>query len=126
MAIINNKKKMNEKTNKVWSIDKTYQLGIGCIFSFLNPVKKRRKSMKLRMTPECLDKLLVFVNNPLPKKLYKNYTKYIQKLNKTLNLYMFCIQRSYISKFCLIMNVQKMYIKFLHIYKKCTNCTKLV
>ena len=24
------------------------------------------------------------------------------------------------------MNVQKMYIKFLRIYKKCTNCTKLV
>ena len=24
------------------------------------------------------------------------------------------------------MNIQKTYIKFLHIYKKCTKCTKLV
>ena len=30
------------------------------------------------------------------------------------------------SKFCMIMNVQTMYITFLHIYKKCTNFTKLV
>ena len=30
-------------------------------------------------------------------------------------------------KFCMIMNVQKTYIKFLHIYKKgTTNCTKIV
>ena len=56
------------------------------------------------------------------QKLYKMYTK----LYKTLNLYIFCIQRLYKSKFCMIMNVQKMYIKILHIYKTCTNCTKLV
>ena len=29
-------------------------------------------------------------------------------------------------KFSMIMNVQEMYIKFLDIYKKCINCTKLV
>ena len=45
----------------------------------------------------------------------------MQKLYKTLNLYIFCIQRLYKSKFWMIINVQKMYIKFLHIYKKCTN-----
>ena len=33
-------------------------------------------------------------------------------------MYKFCIQRLYKSKFCMIMNVQNMYIKFLHIYKK--------
>ena len=63
---------------------------------------------------------------PLPKNLYKNYTKCIQKLYKTLNLYIFCMQRLYKSKFCVTMTVKEMYIKFLHIYKKCTNCTKLI
>ena len=51
---------------------------------------------------------------PLP------YQKNVQKLDTK------CIQRLYKSTFCMIMNVQKMHIKFLHIYKKCTNCTKLV
>ena len=62
---------------------------------------------------------------PYQKKLYKNYTKCIQKLYKTLNLYILCIQRLHKSKFCTIMNAQKMCIKFLHIYKKFTNYTKL-
>ena len=55
---------------------------------------------------------------PLPKHFYKNYTKCIQKLYKTLYLYMFGIQRLYKSKFCMIMNAQKMSIKFLLTYKK--------
>ena len=63
---------------------------------------------------------------PLPKNLYKNCTKWIPKLYKTLNLYIFCIQRSYKSKLCMIMNVQEIYIKFLHIYKKNIQTTKLV
>ena len=65
-------------------------------------------------------------SHPLPKNLYKSYTKCIRKLYKTLKLYLFCIQILYKLKFCMIMNIQKMCIKFLHIYKKCTNCTKLV
>ena len=65
---------------------------------------------------------------PLPKNLYKNCTKWIPKLYKTLNLYIFCIQRLYKSKLFMIMNVQEIYIKFLHLYKKKknTNCIKLV
>ena len=47
--------------------------------------------------------------------MYKSYTKCIQTF-EILNLYIFCIQKLYKSKFCLIMNVQKMYIKFLYIY----------
>ena len=48
----------------------------------------------------------------LTKKPYKNYTKRKQKSYKTLNLYVFYIQRLYKSKFCMIMNVQKMHIRF--------------
>ena len=48
------------------------------------------------------------------QKLYKMYTKII----KNIKLYIFCIQRLYKSKFYMIMNKQKMYITFLHIYKK--------
>ena len=62
---------------------------------------------------------------PLPKNLYKNCTKWIPKLYKTLNLYIFCIQRSYKSKLCMIMNAQEIYIKFLHTYKKNIQTTKL-
>ena len=36
------------------------------------------------------------------------------------------MQRLYKSKFCMTVNVQEMQIKFLHIYKTCTNCAKLV
>ena len=39
--------------------------------------------------------LLIRRNQPLPQNLYKNYIKCIQKLSKTLNLYIFCIQRLY-------------------------------
>ena len=41
--------------------------------------------------------------------MYKN-------LYKTLTLYIFCIQKLYKSKFCMIMNAQKMY----KLYKTCT------
>ena len=62
----------------------------------------------------------------LAKKLYKNYTKCIQNLYKTLKLYIFCIQRLHKSKLCMIMSTQKcIYIQFLHIRKKCKNHTKL-
>ena len=40
----------------------------------------------------------------------------MQKLYKTLTLHLFCIQRLHKSKFCKIMNVQNMYIKFPHMY----------
>ena len=50
------------------------------------------------------------------------YTKIIQN---TKFVYIF-LQRLYKSKFCMIMNIQKIYIKFLYTYKKCTNCTKCV
>ena len=80
------------------------------------------------------NRVIVFSSRPSPnilkyrthcpylKYLYKNYTNWIQKWYKTLNLYIFFTQRLYKPKFCMIMNVQKMYIKFLHIYKKCRNC----
>ena len=55
-------------------------------------------------------------NKSLPNNLSKSYTKCMQKLYKTLTLYIFCIQRLHKSKFCKIMNVQKMYIKFPHMY----------
>ena len=45
------------------------------------------------------------------QKLYKKYTKLIQN---TKSVYIF-IQRFCKSKFCMIMNVQKMYMKFMHI-----------
>ena len=48
-------------------MDKTDQLGIRCILSFLNYVYKRRKSIKLRIIPECFDKLFVFVNDNITK-----------------------------------------------------------
>ena len=74
-----------------------------------------------------LDGCFSFRTEDLP---YQKYcTKAIQNLYKTLNLYIFCIQRLYKSKCSLIMNVQKMYIKFLYIYQKmyklyktCTKC----
>ena len=47
----------------------------------------------------------------LPKHLYKTYTKCIQKLYKTLNLHIFCTQRLYKSKFCMIITV---YTKNVH------------
>ena len=50
-----------------------------------------------------------------------NYTKCIQKSCKTRNLYIFFVQRLFRSKFCMIVNAPKLFIKFLHIYKKCTN-----
>ena len=51
---------------------------------------------------------------PLPKNLYKNCTKWIPKLYKTLNLYIFCIQRLYKSKLCMI----KKYTPNSYIYTK--------
>ena len=48
----------------------------------------------------------------LPKYLYKNYTKCIQKSFKILNLYIVCIQRLYEPKFHMIMNMQEMCIKY--------------
>ena len=69
--------------------------------------------------------MLNTLTKKIVQKLYKMHS-YIQKLYKTLNLYIFCIQRLCKSKFCMIMNIQKVYIKFLHIYKKFTNCTKVV
>ena len=58
--------------------------------------------------------------------MLKSYTKCIQKLYQTLSLYIFCMQRLHKSKFCKIMNVQNMYIKFPHsttmwmLYRTCT------
>ena len=49
---------------------------------------------------------------PLLKNLYKIDVKYTQNLYKLRNLYIFCIQRLYKSKFCMIMNVQKIYQNF--------------
>ena len=46
----------------------------------------------------------------------------LEKSYKTLNLYIFCIQRLYKSRFHMIMNVQGMYIKSLLItlwYRRC-------
>ena len=40
----------------------------------------------------------------------------MQKLYQTLTLHLFCIQRLHKSKFCKIMNVQNMHIKFPHMY----------
>ena len=66
---------------------------------------------------------------PLPKNLYKNYTKFTQKLYKTLNLYITCIQRLYKSRFFIVMNIQKnvhqipiyiyIYIYYIYIYYIC-------
>ena len=63
--------------------------------------------------------------NTLTKKIVQKLYKMHNKTNayKTLNLYIFCMQRLYKSKFCIIMNVHKKYIKFLYIYKNCTNCS---
>ena len=61
---------------------------------------------------------------PLPKNLYKNSTKWIPKLYKTSNLYIFCIQRLYKSKLCMIKkyqiptSIQKK--KNSKLYKTCT------
>ena len=49
-----------------------------------------------------------------------------KKSCKTLNLCVLCIQMLYKRKFRMIMNVQEMCIKSLYLYKKCTNCMKLV
>ena len=54
---------------------------------------------------------------PLPKNLYKNCTKWIPELYKTLNLYIFCIQRSYKSKLCMIIMYKK-YTSNSYIYTK--------
>ena len=60
---------MNEKTHKVWSMEKTYKLGVRCIFSFLNPVQKMRKGVKLRITHECFNKWFVFVKGDITKEI---------------------------------------------------------
>ena len=54
---------------------------------------------------------------PLPNNFYKIYTKCVQELYKTPNLYIFCAQRLYKSKFCIIMNVRKCTSNF-YIYGK--------
>ena len=53
---------------------------------------------------------VVPLTKKIVQKLYKIHTNIIQS-----NVHIFCIQRLYKSKFYLIMNLQKMYIKFLHI-----------
>ena len=70
--------------------------------------------------------LLIKSYQKICTKTMQNIWLTIQKLCKTLNLYIFCVQGLYKSKVCVMMNVQKIYIKFLHVNKKCTNCTKLV
>ena len=84
--------------------------------------------------------------NPLPKNVYINCTICIQKLYKTLNLYIFCIQRSckskctknvhqiptYIKNVQPVQNLYKVQTKnglnlemyVFCTYKQCTNCTK--
>ena len=52
---------------------KTYQSGIRRIFSFLNPVYKRRKIIKLRITPECFGKLFAFVNDDITNYKYERW-----------------------------------------------------
>ena len=63
---------------------------------------------------------------PLPQKLYKNYTIYIQKSYETLNLYIFCIQKLCKSKFHMTMNLLEMYNNIVHMHKKYTDCGQLV
>ena len=60
-------------------------------------------------------------NLRLPKNLYKNYTKCIQN---TKFIYIFCIQRLYKSKFCMMMkrNVHQI----AKCIQKCKNSAKLV
>ena len=55
----------------------------------------------------------------------KNIIQIIHNTKIVYILYSY-IQRLYKSKFRRIINVQNMYIKFLHIYKKRKSCTKLV
>ena len=51
---------MNEKTKKVWSMDKTYQLGIRCILSFLNPVLEEEKEYKIEDNPWMFRQVICF------------------------------------------------------------------
>ena len=95
------------KFNDSWYTASSLTESMIC-YIFINLVALQSSSMFFSLTKR-------FV-----QKLYKMYTKFY----KTLNCYKG--QRFYKSKFCMIMNVQKMYFKFPHIYKKYTNCTKLV
>ena len=95
------------KFNDSWYTASSLTESMIC-YIFINLVALQSSSMFFSLTKR-------FV-----QKLYKMYTKFY----KTLNCYKG--QRLYKSKFCMIMNVQKMYFKFPHIYKKYTNCTKLV
>ena len=56
------------------------------------------------------------------QKLYKMYTKIIKNTKFVYFLYTKIVQ----IKILYDDECKKMYITFLHIYKKCTNCTKLV
>ena len=57
-----------------------------------------------------LNVFLEYIGPTLTKK------KCTQKLYKTLNFHIFCMQRLYKEKLCMIMNAQGIYTKFLHIY----------
>ena len=43
------------------------QSGMSCIFSFLNAVWKKGKSIKLKITPESFGKLFALVNGDIAK-----------------------------------------------------------
>ena len=68
-------------------MDKSYQSGIRCIFSFLNPILKRRKSIKFRITPKCFDKLFVFVNDDITKQIMNMRDASTPKLNLATNIF---------------------------------------
>ena len=78
---------------------------------------------------ELLDKLqkrICRTVGPSLAALTKNSTKTIQNVYKKYTKHLICIRKLYKLKFRLITNGQKIYIIFLHVYKRCTNCTNLV
>ena len=53
------------KKTPIWEQLLLNQLGVRCIFFFLNAAEKRRKSIKVRITPECFDELFVLMNDDI-------------------------------------------------------------
>lgn len=93
-------------------------------FCFISP---NMEFLKQNFNSNLISKIETILIITLPKKLYKNYPKCVQKLYKALNLYIFCSYAKIVKIKILYDNKCTENLNWIQTYiQKFTNCTKLV